>query len=257
MLAAAGLASRRGAEDWIRAGRVTVNGKVAQLGAAADPRVDDVRVDGERLQFGRRQYWLVNKPRGVVTTTGDPWAKRQGRETILDLVPKDPRGERLFPVGRLDVESEGLVLLTNDGELTHALLHPSLGNEREYHVTVRGRINQEAIGRLRRGLRLDDGPTAPWRVNLRRTDEDAGRSYVDVVLKEGRKHQIRRAFLTLGHPVHRLVRVRMGPLRLGKLGPGRARELSDAEVGDLLKHAGGLRKKATRSSSSSKRKSRR
>lgn len=220
-----------------------MNGKVASLGDSADPSVDTIEVDGERLRAERRVHWLVNKPRGVLTTTADPWARREGRRTVLDLLP-DGADERVFPVGRLDAESEGLVLLTNDGELTHALLHPSLGNEREYRVTVKGEPDDAALERLRRGLRLDDGATAGWKVRRLGVDESAGRTRLEVVLREGRKHQIRRAFQALGHPVHRLVRTRMGPLRLGGLPAGRARPLDAEECEALDRHARDLRESA-------------
>lgn len=229
------------AEDWVRAGRVSVNGKIAELGARADPETDDIRVDGERLRVGERSYWLVHKPRDVLTTTSDPWAGRQGRRTVLDLLPQQARDLRLHPVGRLDAESEGLVLLTNDGELTQVLLHPSLGNEREYHVTVRGRVEAASVQRLRTGIRLEDGPTQPWKVRVRSVEDDDRSTRVDVVLREGRKHQIRRAFRALGHPVQRLRRTRMGPLKLGRLAKGRARELTADEVRSLQEHAGRLR----------------
>ncbi len=224
---------------------MSVNGRVARLGDSADPDADRIEVDGERLRAERRVHWLVNKPRGVLTTTADPWARREGRRTVLDLLPEGAR-ERVFPVGRLDAESEGLVLLTNDGELTHTLLHPSLGNEREYTVTVKGEPDDAALEALRRGLRLEEGPTAGWKVRRLGVDEAAGRSRLEVVLREGRKHQIRRAFQALGHPVHRLVRTRMGPLRLRGLPPGRARELEPAEREALERHARALRERVAR-----------
>ncbi len=223
-----------------------MNGRTAELGARADPARDEIRVDGEPLRLGRRVYWLVHKPRGVLTTTSDPWARRQGRQTVLDLLPEPAHEARPHPVGRLDAESEGLVLLTTDGELTQALLHPSLGSEREYRVTVRGRLGPGSVQRLRTGLRLDDGPTQPWKVRVRGFDEDAGTTKLDVVLPEGRKHQIRRAFLALGHPVRRLVRTRMGPLRLGRLPRGAARALSAGEVRKLREHAARLRRRRDR-----------
>jgi 23S rRNA pseudouridine2605 synthase len=217
---------------------------VAALGSSADPEVDEIRVDGERLRGTDRAYWLVNKPRGVLTTTRDPWAQRQGRRTVLDLLPEAAGAMRLFPVGRLDAESEGLVLLTNDGDLTQALLHPSLGNEREYRVTVRGRIGPDDLRRLRTGIRLEDGPTQPWRVRFRDFDEDTGRSRLEVVLREGRKRQIRLAFRALGHPVVRLLRTRMGPLRLGRLPAGSARALGSDEIRALRDHARRLQRGA-------------
>ena len=236
---------------------MTVNGKVAVLGSRADPERDDVRVDGERLRVSQPSYWLVHKPRDVLTTTSDPWARRQGRRTVLDLLPVEAGQAQLHPVGRLDAESEGLVLLTNDGALTQALLHPSLGNEREYHVTVRGRLEPEGVRRLRSGIRLEDGPSLPWKVRIRTFDEDGNLTRVDVVLREGRKHQIRRAFRAIGHPVLRLRRTRMGPLRLGRLPRGGARVLSADEVRALHEHAGRLRGGAGRPRPSAGRKSRR
>jgi len=231
ILAAAGLASRRAAEELLRQGRVTVNGRTASLGDRADPAVDRVELDGEPLPRPAPRYWLVNKPRGVLTTAADP----EGRPTVLGLLPRDVG--RLFPVGRLDRDTEGLVLLTNDGELAHVLLHPSLGNEREYRVTVRGLIPDAALERLRRGVRLEDGPTAPARVEAVERDPEADASRFTLVLTEGRKRQIRRSLLALGHPVRRLVRTRMGTLRLGSLRRGGARPLCAEEVRALREHA--------------------
>ena len=223
LLAATGIASRRGAEALIEAGRVAVNGRTAKLGASADPASDEVTLDGERIQLERLHYWLVNKPRGVLTTVRDT----HGRRTILDLVPD--RGVRLFPVGRLDAETEGLVLLTNDGALTHALLHPSREVEREYLVIVRGELRAKEQQRLAKGVRLEDGRTAPARVAKVRFDEDANTTKLHLTLIEGRKRQIRRALAALGHPVRALRRIRMGPLRLGRLPRGQARALRPEE----------------------------
>ena len=260
LLARAGVASRRAAEAWIRAGRVTVGGRIAKLGEMADPAHDEIRVDGEPLRFEALQYWIVHKPRGVLCTTWDPWAERSGRRTVLDLLPvpgsraerergvggsRRDEGARLYPVGRLDLESEGLVLLTNDGALTQALLHPSLGNERAYRVKVRGRVEAEVLRRLRTGVRLDDGPTQPWRVERCRVDAERNHTQLDLVLREGRKHQIRRALRKVGHPVLRLVRTRMGPLRLGRLPSGAARPLTGGEVRELAAHAASLRARAS------------
>jgi len=158
---------------------------------------------------------------------------------VIDLLP--PRTPRLVPVGRLDLETSGLVLLTNDGALAHALLHPSLGNEREYRVGVRGQIDEKALRRLERGIHLEDGPTAPARVSGPRYSADEDISTFNLTLSEGRKRQIRRAMLALGHPVKRLVRIRVGPLRLGKLARGAARPLRDDEIRALLGHAQRLR----------------
>jgi len=223
ILAAAGVASRRAAEDLIRAGRVTVNGRVATLGESADADRDEIALDGERIRREALEYWIVHKPRGVLTTVSDP----QGRSTVLDLV----RGSaaRLYPVGRLDLLSEGLVLLTNDGALTHALLHPSFGEEREYQVTVRGPVDRSTLQRICEGVELEDGRTAPARTGAAHFDPETRTTRLSLTLVEGRKRQIRRMMRALGHPVLRLVRVRIGPLELGRLAPGEARRLSARE----------------------------
>ena len=235
LLAAAGLASRRQAEAWIRAGRVRVNGRVAALGEAADPARDEVRVDGRPLPAPPRRYWLLHKPRGVLTTTRDP--RQEGRRTVMDLLPAEARALRLFPVGRLDLDSEGLLLLTNDGGVAQVLLHPSRETEREYQVTVAGRFDAAAAARLAAGPVLEDGRMAPCRVGPRRHDARRDRTTFALVLHEGRKRQIRRALRRLGHRVERLVRTRMGPLHLGALPPGAARPLSERERRALLAFA--------------------
>jgi 23S rRNA pseudouridine2605 synthase len=258
ILAAAGLASRREAEGWIRAGRVRVNGTVARLGDAADPARDEVLLDGRPVRAERRDYWLLHKPRGVLTTRRDPHAAPLGRPTVLALLPGEARQVRLFPVGRLDLDSEGLLLLTNDGAVAQALLHPSRGCAREYRVTVRGLLSPETARQLARGLELDDGPMAPCRVERVRRDARRQETRLVLVLREGRKRQIRRALAQLGHPVLRLVRTGMGPLRLGQLPAGRARRLTDAERRALRAFAAGAagRERAT-SARSARRGSRR
>ena len=230
MLAAAGVASRRAAEAWIRAGRVSVNGRTARLGERVDPARDLVCVDGVRVEAEPLEYWLVNKPKGVVTTVRDP----EGRTAILELVPG--RRGRLFPVGRLDRDTEGLVLLTNDGPLAHALLHPSHGIEREYALRVRGRMSEDALRRLAAGVELEDGRTAPAGVERVAWGEDETQLHLTLV--EGRKRQIRRALAALGHPVRSLRRVRMATLRLGRLARGAARPLRARERAALLRAAG-------------------
>ncbi len=223
ILAAAGVASRRAAEDLIRAGRVTVNGVVATLGESADPDRDAISLDGERIQRESLEYWIVHKPKGVLTTVSDP----QGRSTVVDLVRDST--VRLFPVGRLDLLSEGLVLLTNDGPLAHSLLHPSFGEEREYRVTVRGSFGRSTQRRITEGVELEDGLTAPARVGAVRFDPHTRTTRFALTLIEGKKRQIRRMMSELGRPVVRLVRVRLGPLELGQLEPGKARPLRARE----------------------------
>jgi 23S rRNA pseudouridine2605 synthase len=235
LLAEAGIASRRAAEEWIRAGRVRVNDRIAQLGDGADPEHDDVRVDGRPIAPEPQRYWLLHKPPNVLTTTADPWAAEAGRRTVLELLPAAARRTRLVPVGRLDLDSEGLLLLTNDGAVMQALLHPKHGCEREYHVSVWGAVTPETARSLAAGVELEDGRTLPCRVRLVGYDARHDTSRLVIVLREGRKRQIRRSLAALGHPVRRLVRVRMGPLRLGELPRGRARELSAAERGALLR----------------------
>lgn len=235
LLAGAGFGSRRIVEQFMVEQRVTVNGRVANLGDRADPSVDDIRLDGERLLREKPSYWVINKPRGVITTVRDD----EGRRTVLDLLPRNVG--RLFPVGRLDRETSGLLLLTNDGDTAHALLHPSLGNEREYKVNVKGEIDERAVGRLQKGVPLEEGRTAPGRVSGIRFDSDSGTSSFSLVLVEGKKRQIRRSLLILGFPVRRLVRVRVGPLRLGRLAVGEARPLRAEERRALLAHVARLK----------------
>lgn len=223
ILAAAGVASRRHAEDLLRQGRVSVNGRIAALGESADPDRDVVAVDGAPVEREPLAYWIVHKPRGVLTTVHDP----HGRPTVLDLVPV--RRTRLFPVGRLDLDTEGLVLLTNDGRIAQTLLHPSHEVEREYRVTVSGRIAATSLARLAEGVMLEDGVTAPARVGRPTWQAASGTTRFTLTLIEGRKRQIRRALESLGHPVVALLRVRMGPLRLGRLPSGAARRLSPRE----------------------------
>ncbi len=227
ILAAAGLASRREAERFLRAGRVTVNGRTAELGESADPDRDVIALDGTPVTREATDYWIVNKPRGVLTTVSDP----EGRATVLDLVPG--RRTRLFPVGRLDLDTEGLILLTNDGPLAQVLLHPSHGIEREYTVTARGRVGARTLERLAKGVALADGVTAPARVGRARHDSSADTTRFSLTLTEGRKRQIRRALEALGHPVVALIRVRMGPIRLGSLAVGSARRLRRGERNQL------------------------
>jgi 23S rRNA pseudouridine2605 synthase len=226
VMAAAGLGSRRTCEDLIAERRVTVNGEVARLGRRIDPVHDEVAVDGVTVGVAPgRVHYLLNKPAGVLTTADDP----QGRPTVVDLVPAEPR---VFPVGRLDMDTEGLLLLSNDGLLTHRLTHPSFGVEKEYVAHVEGTPSRQAIRRLREGVELEDGVTAPAQASL------VAPSIVKLVIHEGRNRQVRRMCEAIGHPVTRLVRTRIGPLADRRLKPGRWRELTNDEVRALERAAG-------------------
>lgn len=226
ILARAGHGSRRACEELIRQGRVAVNGQVAQLGQRADQERDRITVDGKSVRIGVSNiYVALHKPRGVLSDEGDG----SGRlSTVRDLVSLSGH---LFPVGRLDLRSEGLILLTNDGELGHLLTHPRYEHAKEYHVYVAGYPNDETLRRWRRGVFLDGQWTAPAEVSILRGEKNY--TWLRVVLREGRKRQIRRVGAMLGHPVHRLIRVRIGPLRLGNLKPGQWRRLTNAEIKSL------------------------
>ena len=222
VLARAGWGSRRHCEDLIEAGRVTVNGEPAVLGRRVDAEHDLVEIDGAPV--GVRPglvYYLVNKPVGVVTTMSDP----QGRRTVAQLVPDEPR---VFPVGRLDADTEGLLLMTNDGELAHRLAHPRFGVEKEYLAHVTGALSPGALRRLREGVELDDGLTAPATVS----QPDPG--VVRLAIHEGRNRQVRRMCDAVGHPVQRLIRVRIGPLTDRSLKPGSWRHLTLDELHRLV-----------------------
>ncbi len=230
IMASAGIASRRACEELIRAGRVTVNGRPAALGGKADPRRDDIRVDGKPLAGSEpRVYIALHKPRGVVSSL-DP---QGNRETVRDLVPG---AARLYPVGRLDLDSEGLILMTNDGDLALRLTHPRYGCEKEYRVLLTRRPDEEQLMTWRRGVVLEGGArTAPALV---RVESPAGRgAWVRVVMGEGRKREIREVATRLGLRVVRLQRIRIGTLLLGTLRPGQARDLSNAEVRALAESA--------------------
>jgi pseudouridine synthase len=226
ILAHAGRGSRRACEELIRQGRVAVNGQVARLGQKADPGRDRITVDGRPVRVKRRHtYVALHKPRGVLSDRGDD----SGRfTTVLDLVSLPGR---LFPAGRLDLWSEGLILLTDDGDLTHKLTHPRYEHAKEYHVYLRDHPDDRTLERWRRGVFLDGRKTAPAEVSVIRRERDY--TCLRVVLREGRKRQVRRVAAMLGHTVHRLIRVRIGPLRLGDLKPGQWRRLTDAEVESL------------------------
>ncbi|OYN91299.1 pseudouridine synthase [Parenemella sanctibonifatiensis] len=228
VLAAAGVASRRAAEDMIAHGRVEVNGQlILEQGLRVNPDQDEIRVDGSRIPTARRHVYLaLNKPRGVVTTLEDP----EGRPTVADLLVG--RSERLFHVGRLDTDTEGLLLVTNDGEFAHRLAHPSYEVPKTYLAEVEGAMTDKELTRLRTGLRLEDGPVKPDQVTaVQRMPE---RTMIEITLHEGRNRIVRRMMDSVGHPVRRLVRTAVGPVRLARLPVGELRELRREELGALL-----------------------
>jgi 23S rRNA pseudouridine2605 synthase len=215
-LARAGVASRRRADELIKAGRVTVNGEAGQLNTVVGAH-DRVEVDGQEVQRQQLRYVLLHKPAGVVTTARDP----QGRPTVVELVPGEPR---VVPVGRLDADTTGALLLTNDGQLAHRLAHPRYGVEKTYVAEVEGDAGEEALRCLRDGVELEEGSTAPARARR------LGRGRVELVLHEGRKHQVKRMLAAVGHPVTRLHRSEYAGLTLEGLEPGACRELEPFEV---------------------------
>lgn len=230
VLARAGLGSRRRCEEMIAEGRVRVDGETAELGRRIDPTVARVDVDGVPVVLDPEiVHWLLNKPAGYVTTASDP----EGRPTVLALVPESPR---VFPVGRLDMDTEGLLVMTNDGELANLLAHPSHGVEKEYFAEVDGTPSPGALRALREGVQLDDGVTRPARVRLVQ-QSGAGTSGVEITVKEGRKRMVRRMCSAVGHPVRRLVRTRIGSLRDSRLRPGSWRPLTTDEVRRLYADA--------------------
>jgi 23S rRNA pseudouridine2605 synthase len=234
VIAASGIASRRAAEEWIREGRVQVGGRTARLGDRADPETASVTVDGVPLPVrpGLVTY-LVNKPAGVVSTSADP----QGRPTVVDLVPPDPK---VFPVGRLDADSEGLLLLTNDGELANLVTHPRYGITKTYNLMVEGRPDASTLRRLEEGVELDDGPAAV--VSARLLGSSGRRSHLELTMGEGRKREVRRMLDAVGHRVLTLFRTAIGPIADNRLRRGEWRPLSPGEVRLLYEtaHRSGL-----------------
>ena len=230
VLARAGLGSRRSVEELIAQGRVAVNGGTARLGQRVNVAKDSVEVDGSRvpLQVDLVHY-LLNKPAGVVTTAADP----EGRPTVLDLVDVPAR---VWPAGRLDVDSEGALLLTNDGELSYRLTHPSFAIPKTYVAHVAGGVGERALRALARGVELDDGPARATRVAV--LERGRGATLVEVTISEGRNRQVRRMFEAVDHRVVRLVRTELGTLKLGHLKPGAVRRLSPAEVRSLYRATG-------------------
>jgi 23S rRNA pseudouridine2605 synthase len=248
VLAQAGIGSRRACEVMISEGRVEVNSEViVELGRRVDPQRDVIRVDGSRIPPPRRHLYLaLNKPRGVVVTMDDP----EGRRTVADLVAAGAdrrtgtlggrrlaRNERLFHVGRLDIDSEGLLILTNDGDLAHKLAHPSYQVPKTYIAEVNGLVTPHTLRRLRRGITLEDGPVRPTSVKIVSTVGE--KTLLKITLLEGRNRVVRRTMEAVGHPVRRLSRIRIGPVRLGSLKVGEFRELTREELGGLLDLTGG------------------
>jgi 23S rRNA pseudouridine2605 synthase len=228
ILSAAGVASRRASEELIAAGRVTVDGRRAELGDRADPTTAVIHVDGERVVTdASRVYLAMNKPRGVVSTMDD----ERGRAALADFLPTS--AQRVYHVGRLDADSEGLLLLTNDGDLAHKLMHPAYEVKKTYLCQITGPVPRGLGRQLRSGVELEDGPA---RADSFRIVDSAGRNVlVEVVLHEGRKHIVRRMLAEVGHPVSRLVRTAIGPVKLGDLRAGRTRRLTATEVAGLFR----------------------
>ena len=239
ILSAAGIASRRAAETYITDGRVSVNGQtITELGTKADPDADDIRVDGRRIKTAaRRLYILMYKPRGYITSRSDP----QRRPTVIDLLAKGGVRDYVYPVGRLDYESEGLLLLTSDGDLAARLTHPSHEVEREYQVKVLGVPDDHDLQRLSKGILIDGRRTLPAEVRVLKVIEgtDAQHALLSIVVKEGRNRQVRNMFDAVGHPVDRLRRVRIGSITDEHIRPGEFRELDAKEIAALKRAAVG------------------
>lgn len=231
-LARAGVASRRTAEEWIKAGRVAVNGRVVtEMGVKVDPARDAVKVDGRRVRLAAAPVtFMVHKPSGYVSTTHDP----QGRRVVTELLAEAVQG-RLYPVGRLDYDATGLLLLTNDGELAHRLMHPRYQVPRTYRVTVSGEVFRRTIDQLRAGIALDGREVAAAVQVIKR---DAEKTVLEVTVREGRYHLIKRLMEAVGHPVLKLKRIAFGPLRLGRLPRGACRRLTALEIAALKAEAG-------------------
>jgi 23S rRNA pseudouridine2605 synthase len=227
VIANAGISSRREAERMIREGLVTVNGEVVtELGTQVDPEDCHIKVRGKLIRReSKKVYLMLHKPDGYVTTLKDP----QGRPTVMDLLHKV--SERVFPVGRLDFHSEGLLLITNDGELANSVMHPKYHVPKTYQVKVKGKPSSSQISKVGRGIRLKEGLTAP--AEIQKVKYLSANTNLEIIISEGKKRQIRRMFEKIGHPVLRLKRVRIGPIRLGKLAPGEFRKLETRELDQL------------------------
>ncbi len=235
ILARAGVASRREAERWILAGRVTVNGTVVRkLGSQADPARDAVKVDGKRVKLTAAPvYYALHKPPGILTTLHDP----EKRPDLSSLTARLGEKQRVFPVGRLDFNSSGLLLLTNDGALAQRLTHPRFGVKKVYRVKLSECPDEKDLALIRKGIRLEDGMTAPARVRV--VEKLKKNAWIEIEIHEGRNRQVRRMFAALGYFVEKLIRTRVGPVLLGPLAPGAVRPLSQVEI-NALKRAVGL-----------------
>ncbi len=233
-MAHAGIGSRRRCEELIEGGYVTINGNIAKLGDRADLSVDQVMVNGSNLASVELIYIKLYKPKGIISSTEDELNK--GRTTIRDLVPVQGH---IYPIGRLDKQSEGLILLTNDGSITHRLTHPRYGHQKEYHVLVEGNPSKNTLERWRGGVKLEGRLTQPVQIRVLRRDE--GCTWLEIIMREGRKRQIRRVAAGLGHPVNRLIRKKIGPISLGNLEPGAWRNLTSEEISALRETAFGRR----------------
>lgn len=232
VLAQAGVASRRKCEEYIEAGRVQVNDEtVTTLGVKVDPAVDAIKVDGRPINRQRMQYLLFNKPKGVITSTSDP----EGRNVVSDYI-KDVK-ERVYPVGRLDYDSEGVLLLTNDGDLANLLTHPRHHVPKTYHATVKGVPHGDLLDKLRSGIKLEDGMTAPAEVEYVDINPDKNETIVSITIHEGRNRQVRRMFDAISYPVVKLKRIQFGTLLLDGLQRGKHRTLSKAEIEELRESA--------------------
>jgi len=232
LLALAGVASRRRSEELMLAGLVEINGEVvSRLGTKVDPVNDVIRVDGKRLPpISEKVYLVLNKPRGIVSTMSDP----EGRPTLQDLVADRP--ERLFHVGRLDTDTSGLLILTNDGDFAHRLAHPSYEVDKTYVAEVKGELFPRIRKQLLEGVTLEDGPVTVTRARI--VESTPAKSIIELVIHEGRNRIVRRLLDHVGHPVTRLTRIQLGPVKLGRLKPGEMRELTQDELGELLDTTG-------------------
>lgn len=238
-IASCGLTSRRKAEKWIEEGRVQVNGViVTELGTCVNPDVDEIRVDGKIIKPETEYYYIaLYKPRFCVTTLRDP----QGRPTVMDYLKN--MDKRIYPVGRLDFDAEGLLLFTNDGDLAHRLIHPSYGVKKEYIVLVKGHPGKWFLKKWREGIYLEEGKTGPAEVEILKRERT--RTWIRVVLHQGWYRQIKRMGQVTGHPVYRIKRISYGPIKLGNMSPGEYRHLSEVEISSLYEITG-LEKKDKR-----------